>query len=61
MAIAEQTAQVRQDFADIKKNATYSIPVNIWIWLKDEAARRNTDASALIVDLIRAEQEKQAA
>lgn len=50
------------DLEQVKKIATYSLPVAVWDWLKQEAERRNTTASGLIVDLVRKEQaEAQAA
>ena len=45
-----------EEVMDVKKHATYSLPLSIWLWLKDEAARRDTDASALITELVRKEQ-----
>jgi hypothetical protein len=33
----------------------------VWEWLQSEAAKRETNASALIVDLVRKEQEGRAA
>lgn len=44
-----------------KRTATYSLPWAVWAWLKAEAERRETDASALIADLVRKEQEQVAA
>jgi hypothetical protein len=46
------------DVMDLKKNATFSLPVGVWAWLKDEALRRNTSASGVIVELV--SQEKKA-
>jgi len=49
------------DLLQVKKNATYSLPLTVWLWLQQEAERRQTHASALIVDLVLREQERQAA
>jgi len=49
------------DLLQVKKNATYSLPLDVWLWLKQEAERRATDASALIVDLVLRERERNAA
>lgn len=49
------------DVTDMKKTATYSLPISVWLWLKDEARRRNSNASALIVDLVSQEQKEVAA
>lgn len=49
------------DIKFVKKNATYSLPMWVWLWLKNESAKRETDASALIVELVRKEQEGRAA
>lgn len=49
------------DPMEVKRNVTCSLPIGVWLWLKQEAARRNTNASALIVDLVAKEQEAQAA
>ena len=61
MVTAAQTNEVRQDLSEIKKNATYSLPINVWLWLKEEAIRRNSDASSLIVEMVQREQEAQVA
>ncbi len=53
----EQTIeQETSELMDLKKNATYSLPIGIWLWLKREAEKRETDASSLIADLVRKEQ-----
>ena len=57
--VTESETLTPEGIGEVKKNATYSIPINIWLWLKSEAARRETDASALIVDLVRREQAEQ--
>lgn len=49
------------DPKDVKRNATFSLPVGVWLWLHAEARRRNTNASALIVDLVAREQAQAAA
>jgi hypothetical protein len=49
------------DLQEVKKHATYSLPMWVWLWLQSEAAKRETNASALIVDLVRKEQEGRAA
>lgn len=46
------------DLMDVVKAATYTLPVGVWLWLKQEAERRGTTASALIVELARNEAKK---
>lgn len=49
------------DLMDMKRNATFSLPVGVWAWLKDEARRRNTSASGVIVELVSQERNAVAA
>lgn len=56
-----KNANATIDLMDLKKNATYSLPIGVWMWLKEEARRRNTDASAVIVELVSQEQKAVAA
>ena len=49
------------DLMAMKRNATYSLPIEVWMWLKAEARRRDTDASAVIVELVSREQKAIAA
>jgi hypothetical protein len=49
------------DLMEIKKNATYSLPIGVWMWLKAEARRRDTDASSVIVELVTREKSAVAA
>lgn len=49
------------DLMQVRKVATYSLPMWVWLWLKQEAESRETNASALIAELVRKEQEAKAA
>ena len=57
----QQMAADPIDLMEVSKAATYSLPVGVWLWLKQEAERRNTTASGLIVELVREAQKEQAA
>jgi len=47
-----QGTVTERDLTQVIKAATYTLPVWAWQWLKDEAKRRDTSASGLIVALI---------